>query len=205
MGSFYRRRGKRVLDVVGAAGALVVSSPIQLAAAVSVRRQMGSPVLFRQERPGLEGRPFILFKFRTMRSPELGEDSVDSDAQRLTPLGRFLRSSSIDELPELWNVLRGEMSLVGPRPLLTEYLPRYSEHQARRHLVRPGVTGWAQVNGRNSLSWEEKFDFDVWYFDHLSFALDLRIIWKTVIAVVQRTGISATGEVTAARFLGASD
>jgi len=202
MGSFYRRRGKRVLDVVCAAGALVVSSPIQLAAAVSVRRQMGSPVLFRQERPGLEGRPFILFKFRTMRSPELGEDSVDSDAQRLTPLGRFLRSSSIDELPELWNVLRGEMSLVGPRPLLTEYLPRYSEHQARRHLVRPGVTGWAQVNGRNSLSWEEKFDFDVWYFDHLSFALDLRIIWKTVIAVVQRTGISATGEVTAARFLG---
>ena len=202
MGSFYRRRGKRVLDVVGAAGALVVSSPIQLAAAVSVRRQMGSPVLFRQERPGLEGRPFILFKFRTMRSPELGEDSVDSDAQRLTPLGRFLRSSSIDELPELWNVLRGEMSLVGPRPLLMEYLPWYSEHQARRHLVRPGVTGWAQVNGRNSLSWEEKFDFDVWYFDHLSFALDLRIIWKTVIAVVQRTGISATGEVTAARFLG---
>lgn len=202
MGSFYRRRGKRVLDVVGAAGALVVSSPIQLAAAVSVRRQMGSPVLFRQERPGLEGRPFVLFKFRTMRSPELGEDSVDSDAQRLTPLGRFLRSSSIDELPELWNVLRGEMSLVGPRPLLMEYLPRYSEHQARRHLVRPGVTGWAQVNGRNSLSWEEKFDFDVWYFDHLSFALDLRIIWKTVIAVVQRTGISATGEVTAARFLG---
>jgi len=187
---------------VGAAGALVVSSPIQLAAAVSVRRQMGSPVLFRQERPGLEGRPFVLFKFRTMRSPELGEDSVDSDAQRLTPLGRFLRSSSIDELPELWNVLRGEMSLVGPRPLLMEYLPRYSEHQARRHLVRPGVTGWAQVNGRNSLSWEEKFDFDVWYFDHLSFALDLRIIWKTVIAVVQRTGISATGEVTAARFLG---
>jgi len=202
MGSFYRRRGKRVLDVVGAAGALVVSSPIQLAAAVSVRRQMGSPVLFRQERPGLEGRPFVLFKFRTMRSPELGEDPVDSDAQRLTPLGRFLRSSSVDELPEFWNVLRGDMSLVGPRPLLMEYLDRYTPEQSRRHEVRPGITGWAQVNGRNSVSWDEKFAMDVWYVDHVSFGLDIRILCRTIAAVVGRSGISAAGHETMSEFEG---
>jgi len=200
MGSFYRRRGKRVLDVVCAAGALVVSSPIQLAAAVSVRRQMGSPVLFRQERPGLEGRPFVLFKFRTMRSPELGEDPVDSDAQRLTPLGRFLRSSSVDELPEFWNVLRGDMSLVGPRPLLMEYLDRYTPEQSRRHEVRPGITGWAQVNGRNSVSWDEKFAMDVWYVDHVSLGLDIRILWGTVLTITKRSGISAAGHETMPEF-----
>jgi len=200
MGSFYRRRGKRVLDVVGAAGALVVSSPIQLAAAVAVRRQMGSPVLFRQVRPGLEGRPFTLVKFRTMRAPSAGQDLLASDSNRLTRLGRFLRSSSVDELPEFWNVLRGDMSLVGPRPLLMEYLERYTPEQSRRHEVRPGVTGWAQVNGRNAVSWEEKFAMDVWYVENVSFTLDVRILWRTVVAVVGSSGVSAKGHETMPEF-----
>jgi lipopolysaccharide/colanic/teichoic acid biosynthesis glycosyltransferase len=200
MGTFYLRRGKRMLDVVGATSALIVSSPIQLAAAVTVRRKMGAPVFFRQQRPGLEGRSFTLLKFRTMRSPELGENSMTSDAQRLTPLGRFMRSSSIDELPEFWNVLRGDMSLVGPRPLLVEYLGRYTPEEARRHEVRPGITGWAQINGRNFVSWKDKFEMDVWYVDHVSFGLDLRILWHTVVAVVNRTGISASGHETMTEF-----
>jgi lipopolysaccharide/colanic/teichoic acid biosynthesis glycosyltransferase len=189
MGSFYRRRGKRAFDVVGATGALVVLSPIQLVAAVAVRRRMGSPVLFRQKRPGLGGRPFTLLKFRTMRSPERGEDSVASDSERLTPLGHFLRSSSVDEIPEFWNVLRGDMSLVGPRPLLMEYLDRYTPEQSRRHEVRPGVTGLAQVLGRNDTTWEDRLRLDSTYIDRYSFKLDLKIIFRTITVVLARKGI----------------
>jgi lipopolysaccharide/colanic/teichoic acid biosynthesis glycosyltransferase len=204
MDGFYRRRGKRMLDVVGAAAALVVTAPVQVAAAVAVRRSMGSPVLFRQPRPGLNGRPFTLYKLRTMSSAGPGLAGLDSDAARLTPLGQRLRSLSIDELPELVNVLRGDMSLVGPRPLLMEYLPRYSPEQMRRHEVRPGITGWAQVNGRNAVSWEEKFEMDVWYVDHLSLAVDARILWRTLRSVMVREGISADGHATAPAFLGTS-
>ena len=163
---------------------------------------MGSPVLFRQTRPGRDGKPFEMIKFRTMR------DAIDTDgrplpdAERLTKLGRFLRSSSLDELPELWNVLKGEMSLVGPRPLLMEYLPLYSPKQARRHEVRPGVTGWAQVNGRNAISWDEKFALDVWYVDNRSLWLDMKIIWLTIRKVIKREGISAAGEATMSKFTG---
>ena len=189
-----------MLDLVGAAAGLVVTSPVQATAAVAIRRELGSPVLFRQQRPGLGGRSFSLLKLRTMR------DAVDPsgrelpDSSRLTPLGRRLRAWSIDELPELWNVLRGDMSLVGPRPLLMEYLPRYTAEQARRHSVLPGLTGWAQVSGRNALSWEEKFELDVWYVDHVSLGLDLRILWRTVRAVASRTGISAPGYATMPPF-----
>ena len=200
MAGFYRRRGKRMLDIIGAAGALAVTAPVQAAAAIAVRRQMGSPMIFRQLRPGLGGKPFTLLKLRTMQSKVPGEDLSSSDADRLTLLGVFLRASSIDELPELWNVLRGDMSLVGPRPLLMEYLPRYSSAQARRHEVRPGITGLAQANGRNALSWEEKFNLDVWYVDHVSLGLDLRILWRTVRAVAAREGISAAGETTMPEF-----
>jgi lipopolysaccharide/colanic/teichoic acid biosynthesis glycosyltransferase len=163
---------------------------------------IGRPVLFRQLRPGLHGEPFEMIKLRTMR------DAVDRsgrplpDAERLTPIGRFLRASSLDELPELWNVLRGEMSLVGPRPLLVRYLPRYSPEQARRHAVRPGVTGWAQVNGRNAADWETKFQLDVWYVDHWSLALDLKILARTILAVLRRDGISAPGDATMPEFQG---
>jgi lipopolysaccharide/colanic/teichoic acid biosynthesis glycosyltransferase len=200
MGSFYRRRGKRIVDVVGAAGALVLTAPVQLVAAVVVRRSMGSPVLFRQERPGIAGKPFTLLKFRTMVEVRGVSGVPQSDAERLTPLGLRLRASSVDELPELWNVLRGDMSLVGPRPLLMEYLPRYSPEQSRRHDVRPGITGWAQVNGRNALSWDEKFEMDVWYVDNLSARLDARILWRTLATVLGRRGVSAEGHATTAEF-----
>lgn len=200
MGTFYLRRGKRLLDIVGAAGGLILTAPVQAAAAVALRRQMGPGVVFRQQRPGIGGKSFELLKLRTMRASRPWEDPLASDADRLTALGRFLRSTSVDELPELWNVLRGDMSLVGPRPLLMEYLPRYTPEQARRHEVRPGITGWAQVNGRNGLSWEEKFELDVWYVDHVSFRLDLRILWRTVKSVVLREGISAAGHATAPEF-----
>ncbi len=204
MSAFYRRRGKRLLDVVGAAAGLVVTSPVQAAAAVAIRRELGPPVLFRQQRPGQGGRPFSLLKFRTMRNGVDASGRVLPDASRLTPLGRRLRAWSIDELPELWNVLRGDMSLVGPRPLLMEYLPRYTAEQARRHSVLPGLTGWAQVSGRNALSWEEKFELDVWYVDHVSLGLDLMILWRTVRAVVARDGISAAGHETMPEFKGAA-
>ena len=204
MTSFYRRRGKRLFDVVGAAAGLVVTSPVQAAAALAVRRELGSPVLFRQQRPGLGGRPFFLLKLRTMRDAVDASGRVLPDSSRLTPLGRRLRAWSIDELPELWNVLWGDMSLVGPRPLLMEYLDRYTPKQARRHEVRPGITGWAQVSGRNALSWEEKFALDVWYVDHVSVGLDLRILWRTVRAVVARDGISAAGHETMPEFRGAA-
>lgn len=167
-----------------------------------VSQQMGSPVLFRQCRPGRFGRPFYMIKFRTMRDATDAAGRPLPDGERLTAFGRFLRSSSLDELPELWNVLKGDMSLVGPRPLLMEYLPLYSAEQARRHEVRPGVTGWAQVNGRNALTWEEKFRLDVWYVDNRSLWLDLRIIAMTVKKVIRRDGISAAGEATMPKFTG---
>lgn len=193
---------KRALDVLGAPIGLIVFSPILIIISLKIHREMGSPVLFRQTRPGRHGKPFQMIKFRTMR------DAVDTDgrplpdAERLTKLGQFLRSSSLDELPELWNVLKGEMSIVGPRPLLMEYLPLYSEEQARRHEVRPGVSGWAQVNGRNAISWDEKFALDVWYVDNRSLWLDLKIIWLTIRKVIKRDGISAAGEATMPKFTG---
>lgn len=193
---------KRMLDVLAAALALLLLLLPLLALAWLIRRKLGSPVLFCQVRPGLQGRPFTMFKFRTMTDERGSDGALLSDAQRLTPLGRFLRSSSLDELPELWNVLRGEMSLVGPRPLLMEYLPLYSSEQSRRHEVRPGITGWAQINGRNAISWADKFALDVWYVDHSSMWLDLRILWLTVRKVLVRDGISAAGEATMSRFEG---
>lgn len=192
------------MDIFGAAVGLVLLSPALIIVAFMIRRDMGSPVLFRQVRPGINGRPFQMIKFRTMRDAVDAQGNALPDAERLTKLGRFLRSTSLDELPELWNVLKGDMSLVGPRPLLMEYLPLYSVEQARRHQVRPGVTGWAQVNGRNSISWEEKFALDVWYVDNRSVWLDLKIIWLTIRKVVKREGISAAGEATMPKFDGAN-
>jgi lipopolysaccharide/colanic/teichoic acid biosynthesis glycosyltransferase len=193
---------KRVLDVLGASAVLVVLSPLLAVVAVLVRARMGPPVLFRQLRPGREGRPFELTKFRTMTDQRGPDGALLPDAQRLTALGRFLRRTSIDELPELVNVVRGDMSLVGPRPLLMEYLPRYSPQQARRHEVRPGVTGWTQVNGRNALTWEEKFALDVWYVDHRSTRLDLEILGRTVSQVLGGQGVSAPGHATMEPFRG---
>ena len=193
---------KRLLDVLGASVAIVLLSPVLLAVAVAVRLRLGSPILFRQTRPGLGGRPFVLYKFRTMRDGCGANGETLPDAQRLTRFGRFLRSTSLDELPELLNVLRGDMSLVGPRPLLMEYLPLYSAEQARRHAVRPGITGWAQVNGRNAVAWPERFALDVWYVDHVGFWLDVRILFRTVRGVVRREGISEPGEATMTKFDG---
>lgn len=195
---------KRLFDIAAASLALLLLSPVLVVVAWRVRRQMGSPVVFRQVRPGCGGRPFEMVKFRTMRHAT-GPDGVPlPDAERLTPLGRWLRATSLDELPELWNVLKGDMSLVGPRPLLMEYLPLYDARQARRHEVRPGVTGWAQVNGRNALTWEQKFEYDVWYVDNRSLTLDLRILFMTVAKVLRREGISAEGEATMPRFTGSA-
>ena len=193
---------KRVFDfVVSALGLLLLAVPLALLA-WQVRRKLGSPVLFTQVRPGLHSRPFRMVKFRTMTDARDVSGALLSDAQRLTPFGRFLRTSSLDELPELWNVLRGEMSLVGPRPLLMEYLPLYSPEQARRHAVLPGITGWAQVNGRNAISWTDKFALDVWYVDNCTMWLDVQILWRTVRKVLVRDGISAAGEVTMTAFTG---
>jgi len=193
---------KRALDVCASLVLLLLFSPILLVVGVLVRLRIGSPVLFSQVRPGMHGRPFRMFKFRGM-TDERGENGeLLPDAARLTPFGRFLRSSSLDELPELWNVLRGDMSLVGPRPLLMEYLPLYSAQQARRHDVRPGMTGWAQVNGRNAMSWESKFEHDVWYVERMSLWLDLRIIGRTILVVFQRRGITSAGSATAEKFSG---
>ncbi len=193
---------KRLIDFFGAGIGLILLSPVLILVAILIWRQMGAPVLFRQTRPGLHGKPFQMIKFRSMRDAVDARGQVLPDAERLTRLGRFLRSSSLDELPELWNVLRGDMSLVGPRPLLMEYLPLYSPEQARRHDLRPGVTGWAQINGRNAISWDEKFALDVWYVDNRTLSLDLRIIWLTIRKVVKREGISAAGEATMPRFTG---
>ncbi|WP_302471829.1 sugar transferase [Pseudomonas fakonensis] len=173
-----------------------------LVVALLIRRRLGSPVLFTQVRPGLGGKPFKMVKFRTMRDAVDSQGNALPDDQRMTPFGSFLRATSLDELPELWNVIKGEMSLVGPRPLLMEYLPLYSAEQYRRHEVRPGVTGWAQINGRNALSWEDKFKLDVWYVANRSFWLDLKIIFLTLKKVVRRDGISAAGEATMSKFSG---
>ena len=193
---------KRLFDIIASAIGLLLLAPVIAVVAFLIRRRLGSPVLFRQVRPGKDGKPFEMIKFRTMR------DAIDKDgnplpySERMTPFGAFLRATSLDELPELWNVLKGDMSLVGPRPLLMEYLPLYSKEQYRRHEVRPGVTGWAQVNGRNAISWEDKFTLDVWYVDNRSFWLDLKIIYLTVKKVLVRDGISAEGEATMSKFTG---
>jgi lipopolysaccharide/colanic/teichoic acid biosynthesis glycosyltransferase len=193
---------KRVVDTLLVLLALPLLLPAMLLLIWLVHRKLGSPVFFRQTRPGLQGRPFDMVKFRTMTDARGPDGQLLTDAERLTAFGRFLRASSLDELPELWNVLKGEMSLVGPRPLLMEYLPLYSPDQARRHEVRPGITGWAQVNGRNALSWEDKFKLDVWYVDHRTLWLDIRILWLTVRKVLMREGISAAGEATMHKFTG---
>lgn len=193
---------KRLFDFVLALfGVLALALPL-LVLIWLVRRKLGSPVFFRQVRPGLYGKPFRMVKFRTMTDARGPDGQLLPDAERLTPFGRWLRATSLDELPELWNVLRGEMSLVGPRPLLMEYLPLYSTEQARRHEVRPGITGWAQVNGRNAISWADKFALDVWYVDHHSLWLDVQILWRTMRKVLVRDGISAAGEATMPRFEG---
>jgi lipopolysaccharide/colanic/teichoic acid biosynthesis glycosyltransferase len=193
---------KRIFDLTLTAIGLVLLSPILLLIALAVRLAHGSPVLFTQLRPGRFGKPFYIYKFRTMTEARDAQGKLLPDAERLTRLGRFLRASSLDELPELFNVLRGEMSLVGPRPLLMQYLGRYSPEQARRHAVLPGITGWAQVNGRNALTWEDKFRLDVWYVDHWSFWLDLRILGMTLWKVIKREGISQPGHATAEEFMG---
>lgn len=193
---------KRLFDVVASFFGLLLLSPVIAVVAWQVRRKLGTPVLFRQVRPGLHGKPFEMIKFRTMKDACDAHGNPLPDSERMTAFGSFLRSSSLDELPGLWNVLKGEMSLVGPRPLLMEYLPLYNAQQYRRHEVRPGVTGWAQVNGRNALSWEDKFKLDVWYVDNRSIWLDVKIVFLTLKKVLIREGVSADGEVTMSKFTG---
>jgi lipopolysaccharide/colanic/teichoic acid biosynthesis glycosyltransferase len=193
---------KRTIDIMLTLLAIVTLSPLFVIVAVWIRLTLGAPVLFRQRRPGLGGKPFVMYKFRTMKDACDVEGRPLPDEQRLTRFGRFLRSTSVDEMPELINVLRGEMSVVGPRPLLMQYLDRYTPEQFRRHEVRPGITGWAQVNGRNAISWEEKFRLDVWYVDHWSLWLDLRILLRTVWIGLRREGISAAGHATMPEFMG---
>ncbi|MHB1295987.1 MAG: sugar transferase [Anaerolineae bacterium] len=201
----YRQRGKRLLDLFCVVPGLILLAPVLGVLAAVVAVVLGRPVLFRQQRPGLGGRPFELLKYRTMTDARDAQGCLLPDAQRLTRLGCFLRATSLDELPELWNVLRGEMSLVGPRPLLMRYLPRYTPEQARRHEVPPGMTGWAQVNGRNTLSWDDKFALDVWYVQHCSLRLDLKILFLTAWKVLRREGISQAGEATMREFMGVSE
>lgn len=195
---------KRLFDIIASMAALILLSPVMTLIAWQIHRRLGAPVLFTQVRPGLDGKPFEIVKFRSMRAATDDVGQLLPDADRLTPFGRYLRSSSLDELPELWNVIKGDMSLVGPRPLLMEYLSLYRPEQYRRHEVRPGITGWAQVNGRNSLTWEDKFKLDVWYVDHRSFWLDLMILFLTVGKVLKREGISAKGDATMPRFTGST-
>lgn len=193
---------KRFFDIFLASIGLLILSPIFTLVAWQVNRKLGAPIFFRQERPGLNGKPFVMIKFRTMRNALDSSKNPLSDAERLTPFGRFLRATSLDELPELWNVLKGDMSLVGPRPLLLEYLPLYSAEQARRHESRPGITGWAQVNGRNAISWDQKFTLDVWYVDNQSFWLDIKILFLTIKKVIVKEGISSSEHVTMEKFTG---
>jgi len=193
---------KRLIDILGSLTGLVLFSPVFIFLIIVVRRDMGAPVFFRQTRPGKDGQPFEMIKFRSMRDASGPDGTPLPDSDRITPLGRKLRSSSMDELPELWNVLKGDMSLVGPRPLLMEYLPLYSREQARRHEVRPGITGWAQVNGRNTLSWEDKFAADVWYVDNRSVWLDVKIMAITIKKVLKSDGIAGQGEATMSKFRG---
>lgn len=200
MSYWYRTKVKRAIDLTGAGIAIIITSPIQLSASLAIWIKMGSPVIFRQERAGYRGKMFTIVKFRTMKLPTGTQGETDFDSERLTSLGRLLRATSIDELPELWNVLRGEMSLVGPRPLLTEYLDRYTTEEARRHEVLPGITGWSQIHGRNDISWDRRMELDVWYVDHVSLLLDLSILIKTVTMVLKRSGISAQGHETMPKF-----
>ncbi|HBH33397.1 MAG TPA: sugar transferase [Psychrobacter sp.] len=193
---------KRLIDITASGAALVALSPVLAVTAYKVKKDLGSPVLFKQTRPGLNGKPFEMIKFRTMKDATDKQGNLLPDSERLTPFGQKLRSTSLDELPELWNVLKGDMSLVGPRPLLMEYLPLYNSEQARRHNVRPGVTGYAQVNGRNAISWEDKFKLDTWYVDNQSLWLDIKILAKTVKQVLIKDGISAAGEATMSKFTG---
>ncbi len=193
---------KRLLDIIVSLSALIVLTPVLFVVSRKVARNLGSPVLFKQKRPGLHGATFEMLKFRSMRDATDENGKLLPDSERLTPFGEKLRSSSLDELPGLWSVLKGDMSLVGPRPLLVEYLPLYSEEQVRRHNVRPGITGWAQVNGRNTISWEDKFKLDVWYVDNLSFWLDIKILFLTMKKVFMRDGISAEGQATMMKFTG---
>lgn len=201
----YRRFGKRCFDMALSLAALVLLSPFIAALALAVRRRLGTPVLFRQQRPGLHGQIFTIYKFRTMTDACNEQGHLLPDAERLTPFGQFLRSSSLDELPELWNVLRGDMSLVGPRPLMVQYLERYSDAQLHRHDVRPGLTGWAQINGRNALSWPQRFELDLWYVAHYSFRLDVTILARTVVAVFRREGISSENHATMPEFQGTEE
>ena len=201
----YEKYIKRPQDFLCALTATVILSPVISITAVLVRINLGSPVLFTQERPGKDGKVFKLYKFRTMLPPKEGQSDPKYDAERLTPFGKKLRSTSLDELPELFNILKGDMAVVGPRPLLTRYLDRYTPHQARRHEVRPGFTGLAQVHGRNAISWEEKFDWDVKYVDHITFLGDWKIIFETVKTVLKREGISAAGEATMGEFMGSTN
>lgn len=196
---------KRLFDLIVSLMALAILSPVLLILVFLVRWKLGVPILFSQIRPGYNGEPFRMYKFRTMTDARDENGGLLPDGERLTPFGRFLRSSSLDELPELFNIVKGDMSLVGPRPLLMEYLERYSTEQYRRHDVKPGITGWAQINGRNAISWEEKFKYDVWYVDNRSFWLDIKIIWLTVKKVIIREGISADGEATMPVFYGSEE
>ena len=193
---------KRLLDIIIASIALILLSPLYFFVAYKVKKNLGSPVLFRQVRPGLYGKPFEMIKFRTMRDALDAQGNSLPDSERLTPFGKMLRSSSLDEMPELWNVIKGDMSIVGPRPLLTEYLPLYNTEQAKRHNVRPGMTGHAQVNGRNAIGWEEKFKLDTWYVENQSTRLDFKIMFKTVHKVLAKDDISAEGEATMTKFVG---
>jgi len=195
---------KRLFDIVGATTALVVLSPVYAATAYKVSKNLGAPVLFRQIRPGLYGKPFEMIKFRSMKDDIDADGNPLEDGARLTSFGKALRNTSLDELPELWNVIKGDMSLVGPRPLLMEYLPLYNDEQARRHDVRPGITGYAQVNGRNAIGWAERFALDTWYVDNQSLWLDIKILFKTVKKVIIKDGISAEGEATMSKFMGNS-
>lgn len=196
---------KRLFDIVASFFGLLLLSPVFAIVAWQINRKLGSPVLFRQVRPGLNGKPFTMVKFRTMRNAVDKNGDPLPNSERMTPFGNFLRSTSLDELPELWNVLKGDMSLVGPRPLLMEYLPLYNKEQSRRHEVRPGVTGWAQVNGRNTISWEEKFKLDVWYVENQSFWLDIKILFMTIKKVFVRDGINASTDTTMPKFTGTKD
>jgi sugar transferase EpsL len=193
---------KRLFDFFFAFIAIIFFLPILLGIAFLIYLKLGSPVLFRQTRPGYKGKPFVIYKFRTMNAEKDAEGKLLPDAKRLTRFGQFLRNTSLDELPELFNVLKGEMSLVGPRPLLMEYLPLYTPEQARRHEVKPGITGWAQINGRNTLDWDKRFQMDLWYIDHWSLGLDCQILFLTIFKVLRREGINAEGQVTMAKFIG---
>jgi undecaprenyl phosphate N,N'-diacetylbacillosamine 1-phosphate transferase len=203
--SYYKKAFKSIIDILVTIFFIILLSPLLLVIGISIRLIFGSPVLFIQNRPGYKGKIFKLIKFRTMlyKSDEIGKLLIDE--YRLTKFGKLLRSTSLDELPELINVLKGEMSLVGPRPLLEEYLPLYSKEQARRHEVKPGITGWAQVNGRNAISWKQKFDFDVWYVDNVSFLLDIKILILTIVRIFQRQGITQEGQATMEKFRGNQD